>query len=384
MTTAVRALFSACLLVTLSACATGGRVTPPSAAPPAGAPLTATLGTTSGTWAIIPMGRLGDRANTFWQLFVLAENTGTWSLVTPVGVADNGGLVAAGTSSTKLVAGFRPSENLSFSPLATTTDNGKTYQADLLTAGLADLPDALATSVGGRAAAVVDDGKTLVSRIATGGSWGRAADLDSLAASAAGRACGVQGLTAVAVAGTGTYLGLTCRRPGSVGIVQLDGSSIQPVAMTASAALVGQQVQVLRLLASGTGLISLLRLSSDGRTGYAVARSSAHQPKWTLSPTVAAQGPLISTAVTASGAVAILTGTPTSGLSLALLQPGAPTWTTLPAPPAATVTVAVSGRRVDALTVDAARFTDYTLDTTGSHWEQTQTIDVPISFDSSH
>ena len=146
-------------MVTLSACAAGGRVTPSSATPQPEPRLTATLGTTSGTWAIIPMGRLDDPANTFWQLFVLAENTSTWSLVTPVGVADNGGLVAAGTSSTKLVAGFRPSENLSFSPLASTTDNGKTYQADLLTAGLADLPDALATSVGGRAAASSTTGR---------------------------------------------------------------------------------------------------------------------------------------------------------------------------------------------------------------------------------
>jgi hypothetical protein len=41
------------------------------------------------------MGDLDQPDNTFWQAFVLSGVTPSWSLVTPKGVADNGGLVGS-------------------------------------------------------------------------------------------------------------------------------------------------------------------------------------------------------------------------------------------------------------------------------------------------
>ena len=64
----------------------------------------------------------------FWQLFVRPAGASRWVLVTPQGVADNGGLVAA-AGTTSVTVGFRPSQNLAFSPLATSTDAGPELDA---------------------------------------------------------------------------------------------------------------------------------------------------------------------------------------------------------------------------------------------------------------
>ena len=63
-----------------------------------------------------------------------------------------------------MVAGFRPSQNLAFSPLAFTRDNGTAWSAALLDAPLADVPDALAAAPGtGRLLALLADGQTELS-----------------------------------------------------------------------------------------------------------------------------------------------------------------------------------------------------------------------------
>jgi hypothetical protein len=61
------------------------------AQPPA-LPLTSAVSGPQGTWAVLAMGRLGTRNNTFWQLFHQDAGGGRWTLVTPPGVATNGGL----------------------------------------------------------------------------------------------------------------------------------------------------------------------------------------------------------------------------------------------------------------------------------------------------
>ena len=92
------------------------------------------------------MGGPAASHDNFWQLFVRPAGTSKWHLVTPPGVASNGGLVIAGLGAGPVVAGFRPSQDLSYSPLATTHDNGTAWTPGLLDAGLADVPDALAAA----------------------------------------------------------------------------------------------------------------------------------------------------------------------------------------------------------------------------------------------
>ncbi len=99
------------------------------------------------------MGHLDDPANTFWEEFTLPSGADQWVERTPVDVADNGGLVTAPTSD-GVVVGFRPSADLKFSPLASTSDGGATYTPGLLSDGLANVPDALSVTASGHAAAL--------------------------------------------------------------------------------------------------------------------------------------------------------------------------------------------------------------------------------------
>jgi len=95
------------------------------AGPPLAAPLSTSLVTAQGRWAIAVMGG-PDAGNKFWQLFFRPVTGGHWSLVTPQGVADNGGLVAAGGGA-YLVVGFRPSQNLAIGthPRAAARQHGR-------------------------------------------------------------------------------------------------------------------------------------------------------------------------------------------------------------------------------------------------------------------
>ena len=123
------------------------------------APLSTSLVTLQGTWAVAVMGGSAASEENFWQLFVRPAGASRWSLVTPAGVADNGGLVAAsGAGGTSLLVGFRPSQGLAFSPLAISTDAGKTWAPGLLDAGLADVPDAMAVAPSGQTLALLHDG----------------------------------------------------------------------------------------------------------------------------------------------------------------------------------------------------------------------------------
>ena len=70
---------------------------PPRRRAAATAPLATSMTTADGaTWAILAMGGAAADENQFWELFTRPAGNGQWELVTPPGVADNGGLVASG------------------------------------------------------------------------------------------------------------------------------------------------------------------------------------------------------------------------------------------------------------------------------------------------
>ena len=130
---------------------------PAVAAPPQlAASVTAANGT---SWAIVVMGGSSAQYDDFWQLFARPAGSLKWRQVTPAGVADNGGLVAGILGPASLVTGFRPSQDLSFSPLATTTDGGAAWSSGSpVSPGLADVPDALAAGPGGELIALSQGG----------------------------------------------------------------------------------------------------------------------------------------------------------------------------------------------------------------------------------
>ena len=203
------------------------------ASPPAvTVPLSTSLVTAQGTWAIAVMGGPAASDNNFWQLFVRPAGASRWSLVTPPGVADNGGLVAAG-GGTSLAVGFRPSQNLAFSPLATSTDAGQNWTPGLLDAGLASTPGAIAVAPSGRILALLQDGTIEAAPTASAGGtaagqWTPLTTLNALAASAPGRSCGLMGVQAVSFGpGSNPMVAGSCARPGVAGVFTDAGGTWQ-------------------------------------------------------------------------------------------------------------------------------------------------------------
>src|SRR5580692_10415332 len=124
---------------------------------------------------------------------------------------------AAGPS---LIAGFRPSQDLTFSPLSATSDNGRAWSSDSpLDAPLASAADALAAAPASEnLLALLSDGTAMLAAPAYT-SWKTLTTLRALAGTPAGRHCGLHALTAVAYTPSGLPLMAgTCARPGNAGI----------------------------------------------------------------------------------------------------------------------------------------------------------------------
>jgi len=337
------------------------------------APLSTSLVTAQGTWAVAVMGGSAAGENNFWQLFVRPAGAARWSLVTPQGVADNGGLVAAGGAS--LVVGFRPSQGLAFSPLATSSDTGRDWTPGLLDADLADVPDAIAVAPSGQTLALLHDGgieAAASAAAATAGQWSRLTTLSALAASAPGRGCGLVAVNAVTFGPNNVPMTAgSCARRGVAGVFADRGGVWQAAGPVLAAGFGGDQVQVLglshnaALLAAGT---SLLAAWSDGG-------------RWTVSAPVAAAGD--EQGVSASGfgpggSVWVLLG---GGRAETIGGPGG-SWRALPTLPKGTATLAPgSGSSYDALAVAGSRLTVWRL--AAGAWVQVQVINVPITYGSS-
>ena len=348
-----------------------------SSAPPAAAaaPLATSMTVTgAGTWAIVAMGGSSANQNNFWELFARPAGSTQWELATPPGVADNGGLVASGGDGSLTVA-FRPSQGLTFSPLASTSDNGKTWGAGLLDAAVAAVPDALAAGRG-HTLALLDNG-TIEQASAAAANWTRLATPDDIATSPAGRQCQVTSLTAVAYTPSGSPLAAaSCDRPGIVGIfTRTPAGTWQSIGPTAP----GSPVHVLRLTGTTTGDTALLA-AGTGSAASLFAAWTTDGTSWTTSSALPTGSSQVLASGTGPGSTAWVLLT--DGRAAIITGPGA-AWRQLPAPPKGTATLgAVSGTTVDALAVNGTSLTVYQL-TPGGAWTKTQSEKVPIQYGSS-
>jgi hypothetical protein len=353
-----------------------GSATP--SAPAVAVPLSTSLVTAQGTWAIAVMGGSAASENNFWQLFVRPAGASQWSLATPPGVADNGGLVAAGTGKS-LVIGFRPSQDLAFSPLATSTDTGKDWTPGLLDADLANDPGAIAVDPAGRTLALLQDGviqTAATAGAAAAGQWSELTTRQALAASAPGRSCGLRGLEAVSFGVSETPMAVgSCERPGVAGVFVDTSGTWRSAGLTLPAEFRGDRAQVLGLSANSGGNVALLL------AGDSLLAAWSNGTNWTVSAPVAGVG---SGSVRASGfgtggsTWVLLSG----GRAETISGPGAAAWEALPAVPAGTATLApVPGGGYDALTVSGSNLTVWRL--TKGAWAQSQVIKVPIEYGSS-
>jgi hypothetical protein len=355
---------------------------PAAEAPPGGAPFLATsLVTSAGTWAVAVMGGSVATNDNFWQLFARPVGSSTWKLVTPPGTPDNGGLVLAGAGGS-LITGFRPSQYLTYTPLTLTRNAGQAWSSTgPLDGALANGPDALAAAPStGKLLALLTDG---TAELAAPGytSWTTLATQRSLAATPAGRSCGLQNLTAATFTTSGIpMLAATCARAGTAGIFADAGGTWHAAGPALPAALAHQPVQVLRLTTTSS-TIALLVAGTGSDASLLAAWSPDSGSHWTLSPPLRLNGAAPSSASFGPGdATAIMLN---GSRGQAVAGPGA-LWRALPALPPGTATLAVGpAGGFDALAVARTKMTIWQLAPRSAAWSKAQIINVPIQFGSS-
>jgi len=367
----------ACLMAVAACGSKPAASVPASSAPPAPPPLaTSFTGAAGAGWAVVEMGGSAAQENNFWQMF--SGRPGDWRLATPLGVADNGGLVVTDTGAGSLVTGFVPSQDLTFSPLAASADDGANWSpGDPVTPGLAGVPDALAAGPGARLIALTRSGAEIDQHL---GAWTRLSSAGALAATPAGRACRVTRLTAAAFSSAGApLLAASCGRPGVAGIFAEAGGRWQAAGPAVPASMAGQDVEVLRLTATGAGLVALLQAGAGPGASLAAAWSDNSGTHWSLSaPLRMDAGRLRSTAVGPGGSIGIILNV---GHGETLAGPGS-SWRSVPALPqwAATLAPGPAGR-LDVIAAHGGTFSDWRL--AGSRWSPAQTIRVTIPYGSS-
>jgi hypothetical protein len=348
----------------------------PAPPPPTEVPLSTSLVTGQGTWAVTVMGGTSADDNAFWQLFVRPAGASRWSLVTPPGVADNGGLVAAGGGAA-LVVGVRPSQNLVFSPLATSTDTGRTWTPGLLGAGLADTPGAIAVGPSGRLVAVLRDGtiEASPSGAAASGQWTTLTTAKALAATGPGHACGVTGVMAASFGPDGNVIAAGgCARPGAVGVFTDAGGTWRSAGLALPGALDRSPAWVFGLAADAGGNVALLT------AGGSVLAAWRDGTRWTVSAPVSA--------LVAAGSVRAF-GFGDGGSAWLVLGGGraeiiggvGQSWQALPSVPAGTQVLAPGAGGYEALAVSGSRLTVWRLDR--GAWVKAQQLSVPIQYGSS-
>ncbi|HUD39245.1 MAG TPA: hypothetical protein VMR14_20270 [Streptosporangiaceae bacterium] len=365
----------------LAGCAAGSDASQAAAGPAGPAiPLGAGSAGPGLRWAMVRTGgpQVGGR---YWQLLVQDQATGKWRLVTPPGVADNAGLAVATASAAAMTVGFIPSQLLRFSPLAITTDGGGHWTPGLLPAGLVGDPGALATMPNGRLIAVTAKGAEESAAGASG--WVPLETLRALAATTAGRSCGLTALTgAVAGPGGAAMLAGTCREAGMVGLFMKTADGWQSAGLRLPRSLGARSVSVLRLTGLPTSVLALLSVATGG--GDVVVPALLSSGRWAVGvPSVKVSG-IESVATTSTGGWDVVFGGRYAALG------GLPSGQTsyynltrrlkLPASGAALLPVSSMSGPGARLTVLVPHVTTVTVEQlTSSGWRTTQVIKVPVA-----
>jgi hypothetical protein len=334
-----------------------------------------------GTWGVAMMGGLAARHNNFWELFTRPDRTHNWRLVTPPGVASNGGLVIAELAAGSVAAGFRPSQDLAFSPLAVTNDNGATWSPGLLDAGLADVPAALAADSHGSALlALVSNGTAELSGT-RGKTWTRLTTLHSLARSTVSRRCGLENFTGAAFSPSGTpLLAGTCAHRGTAGVFEFAGGEWHLAGPPLPAARADQPTRVIGLTVAGHQETVLLA-AGIGRDAVLWGAWSAGRGRWVLSRSLPLGGAQVQSV---SGGPGGAIGIVLNGRAAVTLTGPRAAWQWLPFLPSGTQTLALgSGSRVDALAAAGTTFTDWAWHPSAAAWSRTQILHVPVQYGSS-
>jgi hypothetical protein len=349
------------------------------------APLVSAVSTSSDSWVLLPMGDLSDPSNTFWELFHAAPGFSHWSLVTPPGVADNGGLVESASAGAAVV-GVLPSDLLRFSPLAQSANSGNSWLPAFLPGALAPLPDALAYDSMG-AIALLSGGRALSG---SGGlsSWSPLVTAATLSRVSPG--CSVDGLDAAAFLPSGVPLiAAGCRRGGEVALFTRTAAIWQSAGLTLGGPLRGAATVVLRMESTAAVTTVLALASRNGRRALVALWRSGSAPWAMATPLALGSGASVrSTAVNPAGDVAVLLGDGGAREAVDVAPSG--TWNRLPRLPARTAALALpadalpsSGPDVDAFTVGGASLGVFSLTPSGEAWARVQSSQIALAYGSS-
>jgi hypothetical protein len=260
---------------------------------------------------------------------------------------------------------FRPSQGLTFSPLATSANGGGAWSTGLIDASVAATPDALAAS-GGQLLALLDNGAIMASSNA-GGRWRTLAGSGALAGSAAGRKCGVVAVTDLSFGiSQGDVLAAGSCGTAGAGVFSYSAGTWRRVSVPLSGRVV-RMMPGLVLVASGARLYAAWDTASG----------------WPVSAPLAAGSVAASGSLGPDGAWVLLPGRHAATIA----GPGQP-WRSLPVAPAGTSVLAAGpGGAVDALAVSGSKLTVWRLGGGGAGaataWSAIQTIGVPIQYGSS-
>ncbi len=344
------------------------------------APLTASMPVAGGSWVVLPVGASSGEGR-FWELLRSAGGSPRWSLVTPPGVQDNGGLALAPAPGGTTFAGFIPSDNLRFSPLARSSDQGESWAPDLLPDGLAAAPDSLAAGVGDALLALTPGhGGEVLDRLARGASWRPLASVHSLAATAAARGCGLESIAAVAF-DSGRYpsVGGACEHPGQIGEFVDDQGTWHHAAPAVPPGLDGYTADVLRLTDTPAGTFSLASLTSGSKEDLIAAWSGDGGKDWRRAETLPlAAGRKVITAGPGPRREAYVLADRADGSETLWISAGpAAAWRSSPPPPAGTTAVALTGKGdVDGFVVHGKTIEEWSLRAGARGWRRGQVIHV--------
>ncbi len=295
--------------------------------------LATSFATQGKAWAIVAMGHLDDPVDTFWQLLVRPTGSSRWQLATPPGVASNGGLVASIIPPAMVTAGFEPSIDLHFSPLAQQSGPAAAWSPGVLPGGLALTPDALAASSAHRYLALLSaGGGRVVASTGDLSTWSTVTSIRGLAVVPAASACGITTLTAVAFgAGGADLVGAACARGSRAGIFESVGGSWQAI----GPAVPGppEPTRVLRLVDTPAGISALVSSDTAGsRTLYALFNADGSRT-WTVSGALRLdRAAITSTGVTPAGGLIVTTGGADGERSASFVGPSGRGWQPLARP----------------------------------------------------
>ncbi len=365
----------------LAACSSGGSspagaAGTPGTAAAATSSLATSLDTPGDTFAVV-----SAAANpTFWEVFARPAKSADWTLVTPSGVADNGGLVLAANGNT-VTAAVRANQDLEFTPLAATTNGGRSWTTPApLQKAIANTTGAFAAS-GNDLAALLSDG-VIDTSADDGASWTTLTKPGSTGFTAAGKQCGTVKVTTVSfdIKTKGLIAGGTCGTTGTTGVFSYSPGSGW------TALTLAQDGTILRLdgdlaLVLGKAGLTAFYLNAPASGPLQSISVSSSQPL-PVSGTIKASGTLGTSTVTdpdGAGAWVLL-----SGGRAATIGGTGTQWRQLPTVPAGTQTLA-SGpdETIDALAVSGTTLTVWQLAAGATAWAKSESIVMPIQYGSS-